>query len=328
MEKQSSPLLPRCGVNQDASRLYYVDDEKNILHIIVLDGNKKRTLQFPKKLKIVELNYNIQLILVVFVDDPTKIHLYDCLPIPCGQNEQDVKMILPQVDIPRMIAQVTFISPILKIASRRDIFLVALEREYYLYKYETFKMIDHQYFHAPFGGALAIHKDFIAYGDRLLGELLIRDNSGNIMYLHPHNSDIASISISQNGYYIATASHKGTVIRIIDRSSGDIIKELRRGYENSEITSMSFSANNLYIAVISKKGTLHVFDLRKENTSYFNLAERTELKYYIPYVSEKYVVFFASNDDNTVYVVIPEYKKIYRLLLKDNVLSAIITDTF
>lgn len=64
-----------------------------------------------------------------------------------------------------------------------------------------------------------------------------------------------------DGTKLATASDKGTLIRIFDTESGQLQQELRRGADRAEIYSVAFSPNSQFLACSSDKCTVHVFAL-------------------------------------------------------------------
>lgn len=84
-----------------------------------------------------------------------------------------------------------------------------------------------------------------------------------IKKIKAHDSAINQIYYSNNR--IATASDKGTIIRIFDMDNGDKVKEYRRGVDMANIYNIDF--NNRYMATTSSKGTIHVFDTKNTNNS-------------------------------------------------------------
>ncbi len=60
---------------------------------------------------------------------------------------------------------------------------------------------------------------------------------------------------------MATASDKGTLIRIFKTDDGSFLQELRRGKKEAEIQSICFHINSKYIAASSDRGTVHVWSL-------------------------------------------------------------------
>ncbi|XP_051141556.1 autophagy-related protein 18a-like isoform X2 [Andrographis paniculata] len=77
-----------------------------------------------------------------------------------------------------------------------------------------------------------------------------------------HNSRIACLALSQNGNLLATASTKGTLIRVFDTDNGSLLQEVRRGADRADIYSLAFSPTSEWLAVSSDKGTIHVFSLK------------------------------------------------------------------
>jgi WD40 repeat protein len=63
---------------------------------------------------------------------------------------------------------------------------------------------------------------------------------------------------------MATASEKGTLIRIFSTKTGKMLQELRRGSENVVLFSVDFHFQDDWLACISDSGTLHIFNLLKQ----------------------------------------------------------------
>ena len=58
---------------------------------------------------------------------------------------------------------------------------------------------------------------------------------------------------------LATASDKGTLIRLFRTEDGTPLQEVRRGSDKAEIYSISFDKMSRWIACSSDKGTIHIF---------------------------------------------------------------------
>jgi autophagy-related protein 18 len=80
-----------------------------------------------------------------------------------------------------------------------------------------------------------------------------------------HTSQLAAIAFSPSGKRVATASEKGTVIRVfsvVDGGSSSKLYELRRGLKRTvNIHSLSFSPCGHFLACSSNTETVHVFKL-------------------------------------------------------------------
>jgi len=90
-------------------------------------------------------------------------------------------------------------------------------------------------------------------------------NANTTISIKAHNSNIAYISLNSDGSLLATASEKGTLIRIFRTDNGESLQEVRRGKDNAEIYSICFSVSSLFLACSSDRGTIHIFSLDKVN---------------------------------------------------------------
>ena len=79
-----------------------------------------------------------------------------------------------------------------------------------------------------------------------------------------HESELSQIALNLDGTRLATASDKGTLIRVFDTYSGELLQELRRGMDRAEIYSLAFNASSTFLACSSCKGTVHIFALGAE----------------------------------------------------------------
>lgn len=77
-----------------------------------------------------------------------------------------------------------------------------------------------------------------------------------------HDNPLASMTFDSQGIKLATASEKGTVIRVFNTSNGDCIYEFRRGYARCvSIHSLSFSSDSTFLCASSNTETVHIFKL-------------------------------------------------------------------
>ncbi|KAJ0014113.1 hypothetical protein Pint_19834 [Pistacia integerrima] len=81
-------------------------------------------------------------------------------------------------------------------------------------------------------------------------------------FIMAHDSNIARLALTLDGRFLATASCKGTLIRVFNTSDGSLLQEVRRGADRAEIYSLAFSKTAQWLAVSSDKGTVHVFGLK------------------------------------------------------------------
>jgi WD40 repeat protein len=76
-----------------------------------------------------------------------------------------------------------------------------------------------------------------------------------------HESILACLAINSDGTLVASASDKGTLIRIFKADDGSLLQEVRRGTEKAEIYSIAFDAASKFVACSSDRGTIHIFSL-------------------------------------------------------------------
>ncbi|KAG0669621.1 Autophagy protein 21 [Maudiozyma exigua] len=113
------------------------------------------------------------------------------------------------------------------------------------------------------------------------GSYLIRDNVvydalnvKPINYINNvHNGNIACLAINQDGKMIATASEKGTIVRIFStgidmefNSSKQLQHEFRRGTRPANIYQLVFSKDSNLVGCVADTDTIHIFSLVQNNT--------------------------------------------------------------
>ncbi|XP_054723875.1 WD repeat domain phosphoinositide-interacting protein 2-like [Uloborus diversus] len=82
-----------------------------------------------------------------------------------------------------------------------------------------------------------------------------------------HASPLAALTFDDSGQKLATASVKGTVIRIFSLETDRILFEFRRGVKRyAEIYCLSFDINSQFLCASSNTETVHIFKLSAEET--------------------------------------------------------------
>lgn len=150
--------------------------------------------------------------------------------------------------------------------------VVCLEESLYIHNIRDMKVV-HTIRDTPINSsglcALAADSDncYLAYpGSSQTGELQIFDavNLNAKTMIPAHDSPLAAIAFSLNGTEIATASEKGTVIRVFSVNDGTKLYEFRRGVKRCvSISSLTFSTCKNYLCCSSNTETVHIFKLEK-----------------------------------------------------------------
>ncbi|KAJ8467541.1 hypothetical protein OPV22_030093 [Ensete ventricosum] len=167
----------------------------------------------------------------------------------------------------RCIGELSFRSDVRAVRLRRDRIIVVLDHKIFVYNFADLKLV-HQVETVPNPkGLCAVSQQqgslvLVCPGSQK-GQVRVEHyGAKSTKFITAHDSRIACFALSQDGRLIATASSKGTLIRIFSTVDGVLLQEVRRGADRAEIYSLAFSANLQWLAVSSDKGTVHVFSLK------------------------------------------------------------------
>ena len=86
---------------------------------------------------------------------------------------------------------------------------------------------------------------------------------GSVVEINAHESDVGALAVNADGTLVASASTKGTIIRIFSAEDGKCLQELRRGSGKAFITSIIFHPTLHLIACTSNKSSIHLFEIKK-----------------------------------------------------------------
>lgn len=226
-------------------------------------------------------------------------------------------------------------SNITDIKLKKDYIFIISQKELSIYSFESFEKIQsYNISKNLFSISSNPNKTIIAFPSSNIGEILIKNFNENssVKNIKAHKSDIATFQINSEGDIIASASEKGTIIRIFSTINGSLIKEVRRGTEAAEIYSIAFDKNSKFIACSSNKGTIHIFKIKdklnevsrnqtsvfRSMTSYFGFendyinSEWSFAKFYSE-CKTKNIICFNPDGDNYVILLsfLGRYYKIY-----------------
>ncbi|XP_055000216.1 WD repeat domain phosphoinositide-interacting protein 2-like [Sorex araneus] len=114
---------------------------------------------------------------------------------------------------------------------------------------------------SPGGSALA-YVGSASFGNVQVFDTALLRASGTIL---AHDSPLAALAFDRSGTQLATASEKGTVIRVFSVPWGQKLHEFRRGLKRCvTIHSLAFSGDGAFLAASSNTETVHVFKLPTE----------------------------------------------------------------
>ncbi|KAF2473795.1 WD repeat domain phosphoinositide-interacting protein 2 [Lindgomyces ingoldianus] len=101
------------------------------------------------------------------------------------------------------------------------------------------------------------------------GEVLIYDATKleAVNVIEAHHSPLSCIALNNEGTLLATASEKGTIIRVFSIPDAQKLYQFRRGSIPARIYSMSFNSTSTLLCVSSATETVHIFRLGAPNAS-------------------------------------------------------------
>lgn len=216
------------------------------------------------------------------------------------------------------LAEIDFSNEIKMVKMRRDVILVVLAGESYLYNFGELELIDTWETFDNNTGVCALTTGaelVVAVPGNVLGTVIVNNKTTGVEHIVPaHTNKISAIALSADGKRMATTSTRGTLIRVWDTDTGEKVKEFRRGLDVVEITSLEFDVTGTRLIVCSSKGTLHIFSLIEDNKksnleyisgylpSYFS-SEWSSVSFEVPPHSK---CTFSTDDISTVYVITPD----------------------
>lgn len=168
------------------------------------------------------------------------------------------------------ICNYSYANTILAVRLNRARLVVCLEEMLYIHNIRDMKIL-HTIRDTPQNPkgllALSVNADnsYLAYpGSASTGQVQVFDafNLQAKIVIHAHASPLAALAFNMSGTLLATASQKGTVIRVFNTNSGNRLYEFRRGMKRcASIYSIAFSSDDAFLAVSSNTETVHVFRL-------------------------------------------------------------------
>jgi WD40 repeat protein len=160
-----------------------------------------------------------------------------------------------------------FPAPVRKIVADGAVFVLVFEAEINAYTVNPFNPIyTFECPHNPAAPCTIVERSgerLLAWTGRSLGSLKIitaGHSEHRAVEFEVADHPLVMVRFNPNGETVATASERGTLIRVFSTRTGEPITEFRRGSFHATISSISFSPRSDLVAVLSDKGTVHVFE--------------------------------------------------------------------
>lgn len=255
-----------------------------------------------------------------------------------GQNPkfQPHKVMIWDDKLAKCVAELSFRSPVRSVSLRRDLIAVAIEKKVYLYKLNTLTLVDHiETMANPKGlsclscsldqivlGCLGVQKGRILvvfYAPHKVESISpvpesseLQDRPGGnpparekTTIIAAHEAAVAAITCSFDGTILVSASDKGTIIRVYDTHSGNLLRELRRGADRADINCITLSVSKSWLALTSDKGTVHVFAIKPEDEQ----VRASNVKSSLSFVGNMLPSYFSSEWSLAQFRV-PDYRSV------------------
>ena len=166
----------------------------------------------------------------------------------------------------KCIGELMFKSQVHAVRLRRDRIVVVLNTKAFVYRFKDLKLIHEIKTVANPRGLVSQSVDAMSNVLALPGptrgtvrvELFDLEKAAMIK---AHDAELAQFALNFDGSRLATASDKGTLVRVWDAHTGEPLRELRRGTDRAEIYSIAFNHASTFLACSSDKGTAHIFAL-------------------------------------------------------------------
>jgi WD repeat-containing protein 45 len=166
----------------------------------------------------------------------------------------------------KCIGELKFRTEVKAVKLRRDSIVVVLETKVFVYRFRDLKLLDQIVTIANPKGLVSLcpeaNSNVLAVPGLQKGSIRIElYNMSKATLIKAHDADLAQFALNIDGSRIASASEKGTLIRIWNCHTGEPLRELRRGVDRADIYCICFNGNSSLLACSSDKGTIHVFSL-------------------------------------------------------------------
>lgn len=166
----------------------------------------------------------------------------------------------------KCIGELKFRTEVVAVRLRRDRVVVVLESKVFVYRFQDLKLLDQITTVSNPKGLISLCPDaknnVLAIPGLARGSIRIElYDIAKATLIKAHDAELAQFALNSDGSRIASASEKGTLIRIWNCHTGEPIRELRRGMDRAEIYCIAFNAQSTFLACSSDKGTVHLYSL-------------------------------------------------------------------
>ncbi|XP_039501125.2 WD repeat domain phosphoinositide-interacting protein 2 [Drosophila santomea] len=220
-------------------RLFSITSQDKVEEIFAKDNTEQ--------IRIVERLFNSSLVVLVTAQKP------NCLKMLHFKKKQD-------------ICNCFYPSEILCVRMNRQRLIVCLAESIHIHDIRDMKILHSIENIAPNEQglcALSLNSHLAFPVCQTSGELRIFNASKlrTGMTIRAHDTSLSALAFSPSGALLATASERGTVIRVFCVKNGQRVQEFRRGVSCVRIASLVFSGSGDFLCASSNTETVHVFKI-------------------------------------------------------------------
>lgn len=169
----------------------------------------------------------------------------------------------------RFVTDLEFNTPVKAVKLRRDRIVVVTQELIKVYTFTATPQALHVFTTSSNPKGLcslspASEKSLLAFPEGEDGKVRLfdlADPEKRPAHIQAHSAKLSCLTLNIQGTRLATASDKGTLIRIFNTDNCELLSELRRGSQPATIYSINFSSDSTLLCVSSSHGTIHVFAL-------------------------------------------------------------------
>jgi len=224
----------------------------------------------------------------------------------------------------RVVIELEFSTEVKGVRLRRDRIIVVLETMIKVYTFTQNPQQLHVFETCTNTRGLCVvcpsgSKSFIAYPGRTLGQVCLVDLAATekpVVEIHAHEASIMYLAMNMTGTRLATASEKGTLVRIFDTETSQLVNEFRRGANHATIYCINFNQDSTLLCVSSDHSTVHIFYIEESNKpksrsagaasflpKYFN-SQWSSCKFHLPENTISICAFGPNSDTNKTVIAL------------------------
>lgn len=201
---------------------------------------------FNQPLKFVNILNKSNIVAIVFQKEPWVLHFWnDALQVMFGNIE--------------------FPNSILDVSLNDKHIITSLNNKIYIHEFATLKLVDYIETYEECSNIFG----FCPYGSLvstchfIKGKIEIRsyDPQYDPLIFQAHVSSISCMTFNEDGSRLASTSERGTIIRVWNTFTSELLHQFKRGSDVATIYDLCFHHSILICS--SSKGTIHFFEMPK-----------------------------------------------------------------